>query len=335
MRRQSQLLLFAALTFAATSSLYAGCGSSSCPLDLNHLNVPATRHFSLDVSLQYIDQDQPRAGTNDVKVGTIEAHHDEVRTINRITTAALTWAASDRLHVTATLPFVSRDHLHLASSHGHSRTIAAQHNTVPESWDIRGIGDLSLVARAEVLPRNPATHSGLWLIGGLSLPTGSDDVSNGEGEVGELPIQPGSGTTDGIGGLSWQGGVVRRSAVEGAMGDFAVIPYFLSAVYRYRTGSGDRLGNELQLSAGSAYPLTHSFEALLQLNARVRARDRMEDPDEAELSGGRSLYASPGVRVSYRGSAFYAIAQVPLYQRVNAIQLTSHVNYVLGVQTRF
>lgn len=327
-------MLFAALVFLSTSPLRAGCGSSSCPLDLNNLNLPAARHFALDLSLQYIDQDQPRAGTENVGVGEISAHHDEVRTINRITTAALTWAASERLHVTATLPFISRAHQHLASSHGHA-TISTQHNVVPESWDIRGIGDLSLVARAEVLQHDPARHSGLWLIGGVSLPTGADDVENDAGEVGELPIQPGSGTTDGIAGLAWQGGVVRRSTVQGEMGDFAVLPYFLSAVYRVRTGSGDRLGNELQLSAGSAYPLTRHFEALLQLNARVRSRDRMEDPEEAELSGGRYLYASPGLRVSYREAAFYAIAQIPLYQDVNAIQLTSHTNYVLGVQTRF
>ena len=130
MRRQLLVIAFA-VAFATASSLYAGCGSSSCPLDLNNLNVPATRHFSLDLSLQYIDQDQPRAGTENVDVGAIHAHHDEVRTINRITTAALTWAASDRLHVTATLPFVSRAHQHLASSHGHAG-IAAQHNTVPD-----------------------------------------------------------------------------------------------------------------------------------------------------------------------------------------------------------
>lgn len=327
-------LLFAALMLTATSPLYAGCGSSSCPLDLNNLNVPNTGHFSFDLSLQYIDQDQPRSGTRDVAVGEVEAHHDEVRTINRITTAALTWAATDRLHVTATLPFISRAHQHLASSHEHLG-VAAQHNVVPESWDIRGIGDLSLVARAEVLSGDPATRSGLWLMGGLSLPTGADDVDNADGEVGERPIQPGSGTTDGIGGIAWQGGFVSRSAVQGEMGDFAVLPYFLSAVYRCRTGSGDRLGNELQLNAGTAYPLTRHLEALLQFNARVRARDRMADPEESELSGGRSVYASPGLRFSYRGVAFYAIAQLPLYQRVNAIQLTSDANYIVGVQTRF
>jgi hypothetical protein len=320
------------LTFLAAVPSYAGCGSSSCPLDLNALNLPEARRFSLDLSLQYIDQDQPRAGTEDVDVGAIPAHHDEVRTINRITTAALTWASSDRLYVTATLPFISRAHQHLASSHEHA-TVGAEHNIIPESWDIHGIGDLSLVARGEVLQRDQ--HNGLWLIGGVSLPTGADDVRNADDEVGERPIQPGSGTTDAIAGIAWQGGLLSHSAVHGAMGDFAVVPYFLSATYRYRTGSGDRLGNDLQVNAGGAYPLTHRFEALLQLNARIRSRDQLADPDEAKMSGGRSLYASPGVRYSYGPGAIYAIVQLPLYQRVNAIQLTSDANYLVGVQTRF
>jgi hypothetical protein len=330
-----QRWLFVLSSFVLAQPLMAGCGSSSCPLDLNALNLPSVRRFSLDLSVQYIDQDQPRAGTRDVVVGEVPAHHDEVRTINRITTAALTWAASDRLHVTATLPFISRSHDHLASSHEHQGTIAAEHNVVPQSWDINGIGDLAVVARAEVLPRSRVTHSGLWAIGGLSLPTGAADVRNGDGVAGELPIQPGSGTTDAIAGLSWQGGFVRHSGVQGEMGDFAVVPYFASATYRYRLGSGDRLGNELQLNAGGAYPVTRRVEALMQLNARVRTRDHMADPEEAELSGGRSLYASPGVRISHGGSALYAIVQFPLYQRVNAIQLTSDRNYMLGVQTRF
>jgi hypothetical protein len=236
------------------------------------------------------------------------------------------------LHVTATLPFLSRSHLHLASSHEHA-TVGAEHNVIPESWDIHGIGDLSLVARAKVLQRD--AHNGLWLTGGISLPTGAHDLRNADGEVAELPTQPGSGTTDAIAGIAWQGGFLRHSAVHGPMGDFAVVPYFVSATWRYRTGSGDRLGNDLQLNAGGAYPLSHRFEALLQLNARFRSRDRMADPDEAELSGGRSLYASPGLRYSYGPGAFYAIVQLPLYQRVNAIQLTSDANYVIGVQSRF
>src|SRR6185295_6903983 len=180
--------------------------------------LPETRRFSLDLSLQYVDQDQPRIGTRNARVGEIPGvHHDEVRTINRVSTLGLTYAATSRLFLTASLPFVSRDHQHLASSHEH---ITTQHNNVPESWDIRGTGDLSLLARAEVLPGKPTTHSGLWLIGGIKLPTGSHDVRNAEGEAGEIPIQPGSGTVDGIAGVAWNGGVIRRAGAHGAMGDF-------------------------------------------------------------------------------------------------------------------
>jgi len=331
MRRSLPLLLV--LLFTAEASLRASCGSSSCPLDLNALNLPETRRVSLDLSLQYVDQDQPRIGTRNARVGEIPGeHHDEVRTVNRISTLALTYAATSRLHLVASLPFISRDHQHLASSHEH---ITSQHNNVPESWDIRGIGDLSLLARAEVVEGNRTTRSGLWLIGGVKLPTGAHEVRNVDGEAGELPIQPGSGTIDGIAGLSWNGGVIRRSGAHGGMGDFAVVPYFLSATYQFRGSRDDyRLGNELQLNAGGAYPLGRHLEALLQLNARVRERDS-GDPEETGMTGGTYAYASPGLRWSFRGAALYGIVQLPVYQNVNALQLTSTSNYVIGVQTRF
>lgn len=312
MRRLLGIALLSFVAFAAP--LYAGCGSSSCPLDLNALNLPHAHRFSLDLSLQYIDQDQPRIGTHDAAVGEIHGHHDEVRTINRITTATLTYAATERVHVTASLPFVSRAHEHLES------------DVVPEAWDIHGVGDLSLVARANVWRR-------LWLIGGAKLPTGADDRRNEEGELGELPIQPGSGTTDAIAGVAWQSEFARRVP---RTSDYATAAWFASATYQRRGSRDDyRLGNELQLNAGAALPLTKRLEALAQLNGRIRERDRAADPEEAELTGGTFVYASPGLRWSLGGASLYVLAQLPVYQRVNAIQLTSRTNWVAGVQTRF
>lgn len=302
------------LFLLAAANARASCGTSSCPLDLNALNAPLPHRFSLDLSLQYIDQDQPRIGSREARVGEIPGgHHDEVRTINRITTATLTYAFSERLHVNASVPWVSRAHRHLASSHS---DIGTQHHVVPEGWDIHGIGDASLTLRAAVRPR-------LWLIGGVKLATGAQDLRNADGETGELPIQPGTGTTDGIAGFAYEGRL-------------ASTPYFVSATYQFRGSRDDyRVGNELQLNAGTSHPMGGNLEALLQLNARFRQRDRAADPDEAQLTGGRYVYASPGVRVSYGGSAIYALVQLPIIQKVNAIQLTADVNYVAGVQKRF
>jgi hypothetical protein len=328
------------LALACAPSLFASCGSSSCPLDTHMLNLAPKGGFALDLSFQYIDQDQPRIGSRKAHVGEIEGeHHDEVRTLNRIATALLSYAPTDRLHLSVSVPYVSRDHFHLASTHQHALGVRPDHNILPEYWDLNGVGDVVLQARAEVLPIDPVTRSGLWVIGGVKLPTGKHDVRNDDGEVGELPVQPGTGTTDGIVGLSWQGGIVRQSGASGPMGGFAVVPYFVSATYQLRTGETDgyRLGNELQVNAGGGYPLGHRLDALLQVNSRFRSKDDIEEePEEEGLTGGTYVYASPGLRFSIGDrAAIYAIVQVPLYQHVNGIQLTSSANYVAGLQTRF
>ena len=53
-------------------------------------------------------------------------------------------------------------------------------------------------------------------------------------------------------------------------------------------------------------------------------------------TGGTFVYASPGLRIQLpRGSSLYGYVQLPLYQRVNGLQLTSRVNYLGGIQQRF
>ena len=321
-----RLFVFVLALFGFSAPLGASCGSASCPLDTNALNQPMRGQFTLDLSLQYIDQDQPRIGTRNADVGEIQGpHHDEVRTLNRIATASLGYAPTNRLQLSVAIPYVSRDHLHLEKGN-------------PESWDLRGTGDIVLQARWKALSRKPLTHSGLWLIGGVKLPTGADDLHNDEGEVAELPVQPGSGSVDGIAGVSYQSGFTARSLTSGAMGNYAVMPWFVTATYTFRGGAthGYRLGNELQLNAGSVYTLGRRLDLLAQLNTRIRGRDRIDDePEEEAFTGGTYVYATPGLRFSMKRAAVYALVQIPLYQHVNKIQLTSKANYVIGVQTRW
>ena len=85
-RRAVALLLFSLL---APARAQASCGSSSCPLDLHALEGIETGKFSLDLSLQYIDQDRPRIGSRGAAVGALPSDHDEIRTINRLTALQL------------------------------------------------------------------------------------------------------------------------------------------------------------------------------------------------------------------------------------------------------
>ena len=314
------------------SQLHASCGSASCPLDTNALNQPRKGELTLDLSLQYIDQDQARIGRRDATVGEVHGpHHDEVRTLNRIATATLGYAPSDRVQLSLAIPYVSRDHNHLASNHTHAGILGEQHNVIPEGWQLRGVGDVVLQSRWNAA-------RGLWLIAGLKLPTGNDDLKNDEGEAAELPVQPGSGTTDGIAGVSYQHAFNMHTPVSGPLGNYALVPWFVTATYQFRGGAthGYRLGAEFQLSAGTVYPLTRRLDALAQLNTRIRKRDEIEDePEEEPFTGGTYVYASPGLRFSFGRTGVYALVQFPIYERVNSLQLVSKQNYVIGLQTRF
>jgi hypothetical protein len=319
MHRLFALCLAAALVAPAA---WASCGSSSCPIELRALDAAHPDRFTLDLSFQYIDQDQPMIGTRNARVGELHAHHDEVRTINRIATLQLVYAPTDRLQFSIAVPRVSRDHEHLHNHHG---------AVIPESWQFAGIGDVALQARGRI------TES-LLLIGGVKLATGARHEANDEGEEAEVTIQPGSGSTDYLGGLAWHGGFVRDTSLGGAMGHSTRIPLFASATYRVNGNGTERYrrGNELQVNAGGEYPLASRLNLAAQLNARVLSRDEPGDTGEdPALTGGRFLYASPGLNVTLTPSlGAYAFVQLPLYQKVNGIQLTAKKNLVFGVRWR-
>lgn len=313
------LSAIALVVFLFVPRLHASCGSASCPLDTNALHQLRKGEFTFELSQQYIDQDQARIGTHDAAIGEVHGpHHDEVRTLNRVATATLGYAPSDRVQLTLAIPYLSRDHDHLGEG-------------VPESWQLRGTGDVVLQSRWNAA-------GGLWLIAGVKLPTGRDDLKNEDGEAAEIPVQPGSGTTDGIAGISYQRAFNMHTPVSGPLGNIALVPWFVTATYQFRGGAtrGYRLGDEFQLSAGTVYPLTRRLDALAQLNTRIRQRDRIDDePDEEPFTGGTFVYASPGLRFSLGRTAVYTLVQFPIYERVNRIQLTSKQNYVIGLQTRF
>jgi hypothetical protein len=327
------------LTLFLPGAVRASCGAASCPIDTQTFHLADPGRWSIDLTFQYIDQDQPRIGTADAEVGELPSKHDEVRTINRITSLALRYAPSERVQLGVVLPWISRFHEHLAGEHEHEELTGKHggpHEAGPERWSLEGAGDLALEAQARVWSRD---RSSLWLTGALELPTGPDDLDNDDGEIAELPIQPGSGSTDLTVGLAWRGALLRETGLQGALGNTTALPYFLSVTYR-RNGEGRenyRLGDEWQANVGGAYPFTRRLEALLQLNARFRGKDSPgETEEDPGFTGGTFVYVSPGAQLSLGEQwAGYLFVQVPVYQDVNRLQLTSSANWLGGLQARF
>src|SRR5258707_15388326 len=96
---QTRFLVSLLLSFLCAASAFASCGSSSCPLDLHALALADTSRLVLDLSFQYIDQDHLRR-----RAGDFEIEHDELRTINRLTTLQLTGRPTPPLQPSVTAP---------------------------------------------------------------------------------------------------------------------------------------------------------------------------------------------------------------------------------------
>ncbi len=312
---------------------FASCGSATCPMDPQSLNLPLPRQFTLDVSFQYIDQDQVRIGRDRGEVGEIPSDHDEVRTVNRGVGLLANYAPSDRLVLSALVPFVSRYHEHIEDEHAHSGTsVRAVRQESVETWHFSDPGDVSVAARYRLTPN-------FWATGGVELPTGERRPVNDEGEAAEPTLAPGSGSVDFFGGFVYQTQLGVPSLSRGPLGNSSVMPFFVGATYRYNgPGTADyRQGDELLVNAGVNYPLFAQLQILAQVNADFRDRDDVGNTDEdPDHTGRSSVFLSPGVRVGLPGGiAAYWIVQIPVYQRVNGIQLTAGYNLFGGVQARF
>jgi hypothetical protein len=335
MKRLVIALGFITLLSAAPS--FASCGSANCPIETQPLN--SIGRLSFDLNYQYLDQNTAMIDTHVARVGEVHTHADEIYSRNKITTLGMNWMPRNWMQLGISLPYVERDHFHLASTHD-AKLLAPLHNTIPQRWTMSSPGDVLLQGRFRVA--RSRSGNALWLTAGAELPTGEHHFKNASGLEAEPMLQPGSGSLDAVIGISATGGFTAPGLRRGQMGNSTLVPLFASASFKINghDGAGYRSGNELQLNAGSAYPLPAGIDLLLQLNGRIRSRDHADPADEdavedAEFTGGRQLYVTPGFRYNLpRGAAIYALVQLPVYQKVNGLQLTSDYNLVGGIQLR-
>jgi hypothetical protein len=312
-------LMFGIGLFTAPAT-HASCGAAFCTLNTHWESQGAWTDtgLRLDLRYEYIDLDQPLAGREKVSVGALPRHHDEVRTLNRNLVATLDYSLTPDWGVSLQLPWVERRHWHIHHHHG------AQ---LPESWEISELGDMRVTAR-HGLTNDEESLNTFGIIGGLKLPTGKTDATNADGDLAERTLQPGSGTTDAIMGLYLNGPL--HSGTRVATG-------FLQAQLQYPLNARDdfRPGNQYLLDLGLSYPLTSAWSGLVQLNAQIKERDRGGEA-EAEDSGGSFLWLSPGLSYALARSArLYGFVQLPLYQRVNGVQLTAGWAAAAGASWRF
>ncbi len=311
-----------ALALCTPLGATASCGSAFCMVDtqwsMQGVNVtPGTR---FDLHYEYINQNRVQNGRTRIGVGEIPRDHDEVQTVNRNFIGTLDHNFDANWGITATLPIVRRTHFHLQNEDDGTQT--------PENWKFTEVGDLRLLGRYQFSPTETQEHtlgqSGLLF--GLKLPTGSFKVRNSDGERAERTLQPGSGTTDAL-----FGAFLRRAL------PLKDLSWFVQGLVQvpFTTREDYRPGRRINIDAGIRYEATQKLGLLLQMNGLIRGRDGGARA-EAEDSGGRSLFLSPGVAYALtKDLQVYSFLQLPLYQFVNGVQLVADRALVVGLSTRF
>jgi len=313
-----KLLLCALLapTWAAAS-----CGSAFCSVNTSWdvqgaWAEPGTR---LDFRYEYINQDQPMSGSRKVAVGEIRKHHDEVYTYNRNYLTAIDRTIDADWGVNVLVPVVGREHFHI-----HNHMGAA----LEDRWDFTALGDVRVLARRKLAAfESPEPSMGVAALQfGLKLPTGKTDIKNADGDPAERSLQPGSGTTDLLIGLSYSKLQPTKNLSTFVQG-LVQAPLYEHDDYKP--------GTRVSLDGGLRYGVGEQVGLLLQANALWRARDRGAEA-EPDDTGGTGVFLSPGLSWSpSKAFNLYGFFQVPLYQYVNGVQLTARKAITIGANLRF
>jgi hypothetical protein len=311
---------------AAPAAARAGCGASTCPLDSAGTAEQQAGEVRFSYQWEYLDQDEYRLGRHSAGFGQVRGHHDEMFTRTHIQRMGAAVGVTDRFSLEAQLPVVSRDHAHVHHHQGADFT---------DTWEISGFGDVALLGRYTFRKPQDPTQPTLTATLGGELPTGDHHKDSADDVEAEPGVQPGSNSLDLITGLA----TLQTFSAPTLTGEHAELPVFTSVQAKFNGHGTDeyRLGDAFTFSAGASYPLTRRLGLTGQVNVLVRDRDdRGRTFEEMQKTGGEFVYLSPGVE--WRASPdwrAYAMVQLPVYQRVNSLQLVSDFNVIAGVEYRF
>ncbi|MEZ5543456.1 MAG: transporter [Pseudomonadota bacterium] len=227
------------------------------------------------------------------------------------------YSVSERLLVLATLP--------LRQTRGNGE-LAIGPGGDPEREDItgdaRGIGDLSLLGRYTFHTRHTLDSTTLLAgVLGIKLPTGSTRRHGDQDEFLDAHLQPGTGSTDLLFGVS----------VDHAQGRLALSANLLASIPgKGETGDlSHQFGHSLNYDVTGKYRLTpaasgsgaNALFVALGVNGEVRGKEKL-DGVTLDDTGGHTIYLTPGLQYQVAQHWIFEFTyQHAVYHDVNEIQL--------------
>ena len=319
----STRLLSLAVVLALAPAAAQACSGCGCTLDTDDAvsggNQPG---FRVDGRVDTIDQSHLVLGGK--TAGASDANSDQVangrevqqRTRSTLYTLGLDYTAEDPWGVNLAIPVIDRSH----STFGDS-----DNPTSPSSLNWTQLSDIRVLGRYTGL----TASRDYGLLFGLKLPTGTTktNFSSGTsaGSALDRGLQPGTGTTDLLLGLTQSGSLTDK------------LGWFATELWQKPLNEHDdfRPGQTLNANVGVRYAINDTFVPQLQLNGQNRWRDTGAASDRVN-SGGEIVYVSPGLTVNLgEGTSLYGFVQLPVYQRVGGLELVPRYTASLGISHKF
>ena len=291
-----------------------GCSLSSDWAAQGYSMMPG---LQADVRYEYDGQSQLRSGTGVVDRAALPVPNDQEiqqSTLNRDIWLDLDYVGGTSWGLTLQLPYYDRYHTTIAPGDLDVSTSQAS-----------GLGDVRMVGRVQEF----GLRNSYGLQFGLKLPTGRFDQNFATGpQAGELldrGLQLGTGTTDALIGASY---FTRPSVSVGCFAQL-MLDQPLNAREGYRPGTS------LAFNSGVRFLTTGWLTPQLQLNVRWEGRETGVNSDH-DNSGATVIDLSPGVTADLgKRIQGFAFVQLPVFQRVNGLQLEPRWLLSTGLRYEF
>lgn len=198
-----------------------------------------------------------------------------------------------------------------------------------KSEQIRGVGDLILLAQYQIFNTPPDTNKTLrqrlFIGGGVKLPTGIYNIKSTDGNISPF-LQPGTGSTDLITSLSY-------------MAKLKKFGLGVDITYRYTTINNNRFrfANRLNSSTLLFYQIKYKSLTIMP-SSGVYMEQALKDQDNGTSNintGGTSLFSQSGLDIYLKNLSLNLGYQIPFYENLNGIQGENKSRLIVGLNFAF
>lgn len=200
-----------------------------------------------------------------------------------------------------------------------------------------GIGDVALLARYTFLAtERPSSTTRVAAQLGVKFATGRTDAKTDDGaEYLDSHLQPGTGSTDYLIGLSLSHTLTRLSFTVNLLGTLPGEGEFGDTKHRFGAALNYDLSAKYRVYPGTAAPRAPQLFFVLGVVGEARDKEKVDGVTE-ENSGGNTLYLAPGVQLTLERHWIVDITyQAAVYHNLGGTQLGETAKAISGITYLF